>query len=187
MKQYFELPNVDLAYSNFHLATLGQMEVEDLIQACSYRLNELIAERLNVLGFSARTEFHGVKPNLVLVQLPNAPDDMPGEWATLAECKRLIDTARNLSPAEAFARWREKIEPIKQEEYTRADAINDMRRERAEAKADFESGKIGAEDLRLRNQYARDYMSFIGSKTSDRKAESSRRNGRLGGRPKKSE
>lgn len=175
-----------ILYRKLGLDQLGRYEAEDLIMACEYRLVEIMAERLETLGFPCSTEFQGIKTIYVLVYPPSGLR-ADGHFATVQEGQRLIDTAKNLPLDQAFLRWVEKIEPFEEEEYTRADALRDMAAEREQARRDYAAGLIDGEGLRLAQQSAREYLSYIGSKTSERKAAASRENGKLGGRPRKAQ
>lgn len=171
-------------YTRLGIDQFDRYEVEDLVEACEYRLVEIMAERLRSIGFSCRTEFYETKMRYILVYPPNGLQ-ADGQFATVQEGQRLIDTAKNLPLAQAFLRWVEKIEPFEEEEYTRADALRDMAAEREQARRDYAAGLIDGEGSRLAQQSALEYLSYIGSKTSERKAASSRKNGLLGGRPRK--
>lgn len=139
-------------------ARLQSADLDDLEIAIYARRLELMAAELRNAGFTCRTGAHDVAFRYVLVYPPDG--DHEAQWATLAECRRLLDTARNLAIQEAFDRWIAKVEPLAHETYTRAQAESDVREERAEAKQQYENGEIGAEDYRLRHTAARDYLDL---------------------------
>jgi hypothetical protein len=141
------------------VGNLNEYDLDDLTEAVHVRRLQLMANRLRTNGFGARTS--GINDQQFRYICVYSPDESQmGEWATVEECRRLIDTAHNLPADEAFARWRIRIEPMPDRPYTHADAIADMKRERAEAQRRYQAGEINAEDLRLIWAAARDYLDF---------------------------
>jgi hypothetical protein len=176
---------------------IGLYQLEDLEQAIHARKNELMASALISSGIPARwmTDAGGEKNVFGLICVYDPSGELPGEWATLDECKKLLNTVANLKPDLAFRRWREKIEALTEEPYTHADAIRDIKNERAELEKKYNDGRIDHETYRLGHAQARDYLGYVsdaartlgklgGSATSEIKKKSSAKNGRLGGRPK---
>ncbi len=176
------------------VAEFNAIELEDLERAIALRKNALMVERLKRAGFSAMTEKtfgdgNTVRWNLIMVWDP--ADKNPGEWATIEECRRLLDIAANLPATESFSRWREKVEQIDAQPYTKADALADMRAEVSDAERMYAAGKIDAETLAVMNKNARttlenvsDAARALGSVRSAKKARASVENGKLGGRPR---
>lgn len=121
------------------VADMPAQDLDELETAIHARRLQLMAARLEANGFTARAGHGDTLFNAILAGLPA---QMPGVWATLAECRRLLDTVRNLPPAEAFARWRQKIQPAAVEPYTEGQARADVRRERAELRRRHEDGEI---------------------------------------------
>lgn len=70
-----------------------------------------------------------------------------GVWATLRECRSLLDSLRDLPIADAYARWQVKIEPF-DPTYTREQAIADTHASRDKLKQQLDSGKIDAQMYR---------------------------------------
>lgn len=141
------------------VADLNDYDLDALADAVHVRRLQIMADRLRDAGLGARTG--GINDQQFRYICVYSPDETQmGEWATLEECRRLLDTVANLSPDEAFARWRSRIEPLAERTYTRAEAIADMRRERAEAQRQYQEGKIDADDLRLLWASARDYLDY---------------------------
>lgn len=146
------------------VASLGSIDLDDLADAIHLRKIELMANELRGKGFAVRTEFRATgdeparKLNYLLI---DNPGDGPNEYATLGEARRLLDTVANLSPAEAFNRWAERIEPWDQgRPYTRVEAIQDMRRERAELRQKYDAGEIDGEMFRIMWGQAGDYLTL---------------------------
>lgn len=132
----------ELNVSKTTMAIVADMPAQDLDEletAIHARRLQLMAARLEANGFTARAGHGDTLFNAILAGLPA---QMPGVWATLAECRRLLDTVRNLPPAEAFARWRQKIQPAAVEPYTEGQARADVRRERADLRRRYEAGEI---------------------------------------------
>lgn len=132
----------ELNVSKTTMAIVADMPAQDLDEletAIHARRLQLMAARLEANGFTARAGHGDTLFNAILAGLPA---QMPGVWATLAECRRLLDTVRNLPATEAFARWREKVEPVEEESYTESQARVDIRRERAELRRRHEDGEI---------------------------------------------
>lgn len=125
---------------------------------------ERMARRLNAKGFNTRTHStdHGDGVhhfNYILVYDP--AEKNPGEWATLNEAQRLLDTVANLEPVEAFQRWRDKIESVISEPYTEADARRDMAAERAMAQTDYQARRGTVEDLAIAHIASRDFLDYV--------------------------
>jgi Arc/MetJ-type ribon-helix-helix transcriptional regulator len=138
---------------------LNEYDLDDLAEAVHVRRLQLMADHLRANGFGAR--IGGINNQQFRYICVYSPDESQmGEWATLEECRQLLDTVRNLSPDEAFARWRTRIEPMPTRPYTRADAIADVKRERTEAQRRYQAGEISAEDLRLMWAAARDFLDY---------------------------
>ena len=146
------------------VASLDAIDLDDLADAIHIRRIELMAKELRSRGFAVRTEFRAVgneppwKLNYLLI---DNPGDGPNEYATLEEARRLLDTVTNLPPAEAFKRWAERIEPWDQgRPYTRAEAFQDMRRERAELRQKYDAGEIDGEMFKIMWSQAGDYLTL---------------------------
>lgn len=136
------------------------------------RVEQMVKE-LGSRGFSARCKFHTpgcdgatetYQTNYVLVYSPEEAD-LPNEWATVEECRRLLDTLANLEPAEAFRRWRERIEPW-DATYTEYDAKRDMRAEQAALRQQYEAGQLDGEMFRIAYGQTRDFLNYITPKPS---------------------
>ena len=142
------------------VSEMNDPQLEDLENAVYFRRLELMATRLGEAGFSCRVEDRARKFSFryVLVQIADSP--LPGQWATLQECQRLIDTARNLPIKEAFERWSAKVEPVPSEPYTRSQARQDVKEERDRLQEAYQNGEINSEDLRLGWTAARDYLDL---------------------------
>jgi len=138
---------------------MNRYDLEDLEIAIQTRRIQIMAKTLENRGFRTRIEAHGQLFGYVMIYDPNEIN--PGEWASLNECQRLLDTVSNLPPMEAFARWKLKIEPFEKTEYTKSDAIADMKRERAEARQRYESGIDNAEDFKIAWSNARTCLDNV--------------------------
>lgn len=131
---------------------------------------EMMVDELRSRGIAARCRFNvplsggaeTYQTNYVLVHAPDGVD-LPGEWATVEECRRLLDTVANLEPAEAFRRWRERIEPW-DSTYTRQDAERDMQAERAMLRQQYEAGQLDGEMYRIAFGQSRDFLSYVTQK-----------------------
>jgi hypothetical protein len=119
--------------------------LDDLSAAILARHNAIMAARLRAAGFPSLSTFNGHVMPYVLVSSPEFGSHL-NIWATLAECRRLLDTVHNLPPAEAFTRWASRVEPLADEPYTRADAARDTQEARAALKADYAAGKITTDE-----------------------------------------
>lgn len=115
-------------------------DLDRIIEEVLFRRLEDAAVALRAAGFSVLTETRGITFRCACVYPPDG--NGPGEWATPAEMRRLLDTVHNLPPAEAFHRWAAKIEPLETEEYTRADAVRDTREARQRLRADLDAGRV---------------------------------------------
>lgn len=125
---------------------LNSHTLDDLEEAILIRRLELMAERLQAHGFivcRARLRREG-NTYFRYLSVGHESADAPAEWATLAECRRLIDTVRNLPAAEAFARWAPTVTPLEQEAYTREEAARDTREARRELQRQLDAGEIDA-------------------------------------------
>lgn len=146
---------------------MTRWEVEELERAILLRRLFLMAEQIKKRGFQAT-----VRPlpgdgddagnvhvfDQVLISPPTGAESEAGEWADLAQCRRLIDTATNLPPAEAFDRWVQGL-PLP-EPYTKWDAERDRRAEIADARRRYQEGIDNAEDHRLAVRAAADYAGM---------------------------
>lgn len=137
---------------------LNQYDLDYLADAIHVRRLQIMADKLQALGFGARITGADQQFRYICVYSPD--QTQMGEWATIEETLRLIDTARNLPLDEAFTRWRERIEPMAERPYTRAEAVADMRRERAEAQQLYQDGIVDADGLRLLWAAARDHLDY---------------------------
>ena len=130
------------------VANLSPMDLDDLETAITGRRNEIMAEQIRRAGIPASAGNPQVSFRYVLVHDPAGQH--PGVWADLAECRRLLDTVANLPPAEAFARWAKKVEPLQTPEPpSEAELKHQIRAERARLQERYQSGEISADDLRL--------------------------------------
>jgi hypothetical protein len=142
---------------------LREQDLDHLQDAITIRRNEIMASRLEKRGIQTRIckDFDdGPAYHFSYILVCDPEGELPNEWADLGEARRLLDTARNLGPAEAFRRWREKVAPLAHETYTRADALRDVRAERAEADQMYRDGQIDAETHRMMHRDARDYLDM---------------------------
>lgn len=114
---------------------------------------ERTVKELEQAGFAARVVNIAEDPgraaylNLVLVYAPEGADSNRNEWVDAFQARRLLDTAANLPPAEAFDRWAQGL-PLPKP-YTLADAKDDMWADRHAARRRYESGQDDAETYRL--------------------------------------
>jgi hypothetical protein len=154
------------------VAGMSEQELDHVADALHVRRMEIMAARLEAAGFKTlvrpRLQVPDPDPvcdlafNLILVFAPPGCDaDTYNEWSDLSEARRLLDTAHNLPPAEAFARWRTKIRPLAREPYTAADASRDVRREREELRLQLDAGEIDTETFSLAWKHAGDLLSFV--------------------------
>lgn len=151
----------ELNVSKTTMAIVADMPAQDLDEletAIHARRLQLMAARLEANGFTARAGHGDTLFNAILAGLPA---QMPGVWATLAECRRLLDTVRNLPPAEAFARWRQKIQPAAVEPYTEGQAKADVRRERAELHRRYAAGEIDGQQFAELYKDTRSYLDLV--------------------------
>lgn len=140
--------------------------IQEAIQAL--RVEQMVAE-LRSRGLGARcqfsvppsnkTEAYQYQTNYVLVYAP-AGTDLSNEWATVEECRRLLDTLANLEPTEAFRRWLDRIEPF-DSTYTRQDAERDMHTERAALRQQYQDGQLDGEIFRIAHGQAADFMDYV--------------------------
>jgi len=122
---------------------LNEQDLDFLERAIHVMRLRHIAHRLNLAGFGTRLKIGEEYLRYILVHNPDPEHAAPpAAWATLEESQRLLDTVANLPPTEAFRRWKDKIEPLEREPYTKADALRDMRQERAEVHWAFQNGEI---------------------------------------------
>ena len=140
-----------LPYVRSLMTTASDGPLEALENAIHVAKLERMANWLTARGFHVmhRRAFddHELQFNLILVCDPTG--NLPGEWATLDECRRLLDTVANLSPAEAFARWRTKVEPLEPISYTSADAVRDTRAAREALRQRASETHMSAQDYAL--------------------------------------
>jgi hypothetical protein len=159
-------PDVALVFDESKFEIVKDMRSQDLDWLASSllaRRNEIMAARLEKRGLQTRTKAelgeHTIYFRYILVYDPTG--ESPAEWATLEEARILLDTVRELEPAEAFARWQPKVTPLEREPYTRDEALRDMQAERAEAKRLYEAGELDAEMYQLFHSGARDYLDLV--------------------------
>jgi hypothetical protein len=135
------------------LEALGELRERDLdnIEAAVLILrHRAMVKELKALGVQCRSEVHRHTDvtnfdsynSYILVRVPGQP--LPVE-ATIGECKRLIDTLRNLPVDEALQRWATKVESVEVVPYTEDNARRDTREARAELHRDMAAGKIPAD------------------------------------------
>lgn len=141
------------------VAGMRSQDLDDLEEAIHARRLQLMADRLEANGFRAMVQHQDTFFNMLLVGVPNVT--APALWATLEECRRLLDTARNLPPAEAFSRWREKVQTVNTEPYTEADAKADVRRERAELHRRYAAGEIDGQQFAELYKDTRSYLDLV--------------------------
>lgn len=159
-------PDVALVFDESKFEIVKELRSQDLDwleSALLARRNEIMAARLEKRGLQTRTKAelsgHTIYFRYILVYDPAG--GAPAEWATLEEARRLLDTVRELKPAEAFARWQPKVTPLEHEPYTRDEALRDMQAERAEAKRLYEAGELDAEMYQIFHAGARDYLDLV--------------------------
>ena len=137
----------------FQVAALRSQDLDALADAIQIRRNVLMADRLRAQGFTVRTQH--LLPNgetVYFSRLSIRPAGQPligGEWFTLAEAQRLLDTAANLPPVEAFERMLAKIEQVPPEPYTESMAIADTREARRQLQARAEETEMSADGFAL--------------------------------------
>jgi hypothetical protein len=148
-------------------ADMTRWEIEELEKAIKLRQLHMAITELASRGFSARVVTTPGEENdqytqifdMVLIAPPTNAESELGEWADLHQCRRLIDTAANLPPAEAFDRWVQGL-PLP-EPYTRWDADRDRRAELLDARRRYQEGVDNSEDHRLAVHAANDYLDMI--------------------------
>jgi hypothetical protein len=140
----FEL-NIDEAALN-QVRNLSLVQLEELETAIQYRRMELMVAELTRRDVPAFVERTGVRFPFILVYSPDAA--LPNAWATVAECRRLLDTVANLPLADAYRRWYPKVSnKLGDSAYTEADARRDTRAAREQLAADYAAGKIDGQGL----------------------------------------
>lgn len=143
-----------------------EQELDFLADAIQIRRHQIMARKLARAGFSTRLcvdrEGHSKWWFSYILVGDSAPDSPePGVFADLEECQRLLDTARNLPAVDAFARWKEKVKPLRREKYTHNDAIRDIREERAELTRRYAAGEIDEEMYTQFWADARNYFEYV--------------------------
>lgn len=133
-------------------------DLDTMEDAIDILRNEMMVAALQRAGIAARCYFRTHYTTLILVYSPN--DGEPGEWATAAECRRLLDTLVNLPAPAAFTRWREKIAPW-DSTYTQSDAQRDITNERAGLRAQYQAGAIDGEMYRLMYVQAAEFTNYV--------------------------
>lgn len=142
-------------------------DLDGMQQAINALRVEQMVDELRRHGIAARCRFKipvaagggEYQTNYVLIYAPEGVDE-PNEWATVEECRRLLDTVANLEPDEAFRRWRERIEPF-DNTYTRQDAERDMRAERVMLRQQYETGQLDGEMYRIAFSQSRDFLNYV--------------------------
>lgn len=146
---------------------MTRWEVEELEKAILHRRLFLMVEQLKARGFQSTVRHLPGEAddtvntqlfNMVLISPPAGAESEAGEWADLAQCRRLIDTRANLPPAEAFDRWAQGL--ALPDPYTKWDAERDRRAEIADARRRYQEGIDNAEDHRLAVRAAADYAGM---------------------------
>lgn len=145
--EQFVAPLRDLAAGHDlrHLSeAIRALEVERMVETLrAHGINASAKINLHACGGEA-----GIMTHYVLVYAPDE-DSLPNAWATVQECRRLIDMVANLPFPEAFRRWRERIMPWESGTYTESDARRDVAAERAELREQYLAGKLSGEDYRI--------------------------------------
>lgn len=128
------------------ISEMNRFEIDDLEKEIRARKMQLMAEAVTARGIHATSIIHGHPSEYILVYSPNL-GEFSNAWATVDECRRLLDTLANLPPAEAYRRWYPKVEDkYPSSPYTHADAIRDTREARKALTEDYASGKISGRD-----------------------------------------
>lgn len=145
---------------------LGRHELDEMADALLSRRLELMAQDLTARGVIARHVSKFADPtkcpiywSYILVYAPDGATTRENAWATLDECRRLLDTLANLPPARAYDRWFPKVEP-EDNTYTEADAQRDMRQERLQLRSQYAAGEIDGETFRVAYRATRDYADL---------------------------
>lgn len=98
------------------VSNMHPTDLDFLADAVALRRLHIAAAEVSRLGFGIRLAMLGDDAanfahfRYALVYSPTGED--LSEWADVGELELLRDIARNLSPAEAFERWRERITPL---------------------------------------------------------------------------
>lgn len=147
-------------------ASMDDRELDQLQDAIDYARNCDIAKKLRAAGFFVETEvkrgdeIYYLRYPMVRCELPGASTE-PGQFATRFECRRLLDTVKNLPTAEAFIRWSKKVEPLPDPDYTEADAQRDMSAEKKVLQDLYHRGKLDGEGLKLLSSSVSDYLTYV--------------------------
>jgi hypothetical protein len=139
---------------------LNRYQLDDLLDAIHVRRLHLMRAEMEQYGVRSSCDFRGTTTRYLLVYDP-APNSAEAEWANLEECRRLLDTLRNLPPAAAFARWRVKVAPLAKREYTRNDARRDILAERAELRRRYDANEIDGEMFNDMMKASGSYMDLV--------------------------
>jgi len=142
-----EMKQLDYALNATYLdAVEGEREqqLDWIEEAIQIQRNRIMVKRLRAAGVECYSETHHgdihLCWNYIYVTIPG--QRIP---ATIAECKRLLDTIRNLPVDIALERWATKVEPVEAEEYTEDMARRDTREARAQLRRDVAAGDISAD------------------------------------------
>jgi len=120
------------------ISEMNRYELDDLENQIASRRLELTAKDVESRGFSTR-----LLDDIEYVLVYSPVTEMLNAWATVSECRHLLDFAANLPVEEAYHRWYPTVvEKFPAQPYTEADAERDTRKARINLARLYASGEI---------------------------------------------
>jgi hypothetical protein len=124
-----------------NISEMNRYELDILEEQIHNQRNALMAAELTAAGVQATSVIQGEPWEYVLVY--SSVPEMQNAWATLDECRRLLDTVANLEPDEAYRRWYPKVSIKYQgEPYNKQQAAADTKAARADLARRYQAGEI---------------------------------------------